>query len=253
MFLCYSKHTFLFVVPHIIDNVVYVIHRVRISSKCVLDNHPLMLLHICLWWRFLLITIHNTSLLNPGPLATRKTPLKIFHWNANSIVAHNKARIFALEALNITQNYDLICITENALHKSISDDFIHLEGYNPIRIDFPDGVSHGGVLLYYRESLAVRERPDLGTHSNMLVCEVTIDRRKIIISVTYRKHHDSKPQLENFMGKFKEMCELVAAEKPFCSLHIGDLNSRSSQWWSGDTDNDAGNLLVSVLNNTGLH
>ena len=49
------------------------------------------------------------------------------------------------------------------------------------------------------------------------------------------------------------MCNLVAAENPLCALHIGDLNCRSSDFWSGDTDNDAGNLLVSVLNDTGLH
>ena len=52
------------------------------------------------------------------------------------------------------------------------------------------------------------------------------------------------------------MCKLVAAENPLCALHIGDLNCRSSSFWKGDSGKgdqfDAGNLLVSILNDTGL-
>ena len=87
----------------------------------------------------------------------------------------------------------------------------------------------------------------------MLVCEVTINLKKIIISVTYRKHHNSLTELDAFMAKFKDMCNSVTAENPLCALHLGDLNSRSSQFWRHDTDNDAGNRLVNVLNDTGLH
>lgn len=86
----------------------------------------------------------------------------------------------------------------------------------------------------------------------MLVCEVRTNRKKIILSVTYRQHYDSKTELDSFIVKYKEMCQLVSAENPLCSLHIGDLNCRSSEFWSADVDNDAGNLLVSVLDDTGL-
>ena len=123
----------------------------------------------------------------------------------------------------------------------------------PFRRDLPDDTTHGGILLYCKDSLAIRERKDLETFSNMLVCELTVNKKKIIISVTYRKHHDTKNDLETFMDCYKKMCNLVTAENPLCALHLGDLNSRSSEFWTGDTDNDAGNLLVSVLNDTGLH
>ena len=55
------------------------------------------------------------------------------------------------------------------------------------------------------------------------------------------------------MSKYRDMCNLVTLENPLCALHLGDLNSRSSQFWRNDTDNDAGNRLVTVLNESGLH
>ena len=91
------------------------------------------------------------------------------------------------------------------------------------------------------------------TCGNMLVCEITINKKKVIVSVTYRQHHDSKIELETFMADYKEMCNLVTAENPLCALYIGDLNCRFSEFWIGDIDNDAGNHLATVLNDTGLH
>ena len=139
------------------------------------------------------------------------------------------------------------------MHKSTSDDDIHIDGFLLIRRDIPDDTTHGGVLIYYRDNLAVRERTELQTFSNMLVCEILINNKKIILSVTYRQHHDSSVELETFMPKYREMCNLVTSDNPLCALHIGDLNCRSSEFWRGDIDNDAGNNLVTVLNDTGLH
>ena len=157
-----------------------VIHRILNASICLV-KHQLVSLYSNLWWMFLLIVVSNPRLLNPGPAPSplRKHPLKILHLNPNSIIAHDGARIHAIEALNTIHNYDVIAITESALHSSISNDVIQLNGFIPIRRDLPDDITHGGVLLYHKESLAVRERPDLETFSNMLVCEVTINQKNI--------------------------------------------------------------------------
>ena len=194
------------------------------------------------------------SIVNPGPAQTvRKYPLKILHLNPNSIIAHDGVRIHDIEALNTINNYDVIAVTESALHSSISNEAIQLNGFIPIHKDLPDNITHGGILLYHKVSLAVRERPDLVTSSNMLVREVTINKNKIIISVTYRKHYNSITELDAFMAKYKAMCNLVTVENPICALHLEDLNSRSSQFWRNDVDNDAGNRLVTILNEYGLH
>lgn len=148
------------------------------------------------------------------------------------------------EALNLIYRYDLIAITESALHKSSSNDEIQLDGSLAICMDLLDDASHDGVLLYYRDNLAVRERPELKTFSNMKVCELTINKKKVIVSVTYSKHHNSKIELETFIDRYKEMCKHA--------LHIGDLNCHSSEFWNSESGHgvqfDLGNLLVCVLN-----
>ena len=58
------------------------------------------------------------------------------------------------------QKYEIIAITESALHDTVSDGDIELEGYIPIRKNLPPGVTHGGVLLYYKDSLAIQEITD---------------------------------------------------------------------------------------------
>ena len=101
---------------------------------------------------------------NPGPRCassiSRSNPINILHWNLNSLLAHNGIRLRCIEALNVIQNYDVIAISESALHKSNSDDDIELKGFVPIRRDLPDDTTHGGILLYCKESLwlSVREK-----------------------------------------------------------------------------------------------
>ena len=110
---------------------------------------------------------------NPGPRCASSTsrpyPINILHWNLNSLLAHNGIRLRCIEALNAIQNYDIIAISESALHKSNSDDDIELKGFVPFRRDLSDDTTHGGIVLYCKDSLAIRERKDLETFSNMLV------------------------------------------------------------------------------------
>ena len=99
---------------------------------------------------------------NPGP----ENFLTMMHWNCNSLLAHQGIRIPLIESYNLINKYDIIAITETALHDSISDESINIEGYIPIRKNLLPDVTHGGVLLYYKDSLAVKERSDLVTHDN---------------------------------------------------------------------------------------
>ena len=154
-----------------------VIHRILKFLKSVFIDHSFTLLYANLWWIFLLIVVCNPTLKKPSPWptssTTRENPLKVFHWNPNSILAHAGIRIWYIEALNLICKYDLIAIAESALHKSNHDDDIKLNGFIPIRRDLPDNTTHGGVLLYFRDCLAVRDRAYLETCSNMLICEIT--------------------------------------------------------------------------------
>jgi hypothetical protein len=174
------------------------------------------------------------------------------HWNCNSLLAHNGIRIPLIESYNVLQKYDIIAITESALNDTVSDVDIELEGYIPIRKNLPPGVTHGGVLLYYKDSLAIQEITDFETHDNMIVCKIIVGNKTIFVSATYRKHHQNPNQLHTFFSNYRDMCSKVLNERPYCVVHLGDLNSHSSNWWAGDTSDEAGSLLVDIYDDTGL-
>ena len=54
--------------------------------------------------------------------------LKFFHWNLDSITAHDKTKISLIEAFNSVFNYDLLAISDTRLDRSISNEDIQIEG-----------------------------------------------------------------------------------------------------------------------------
>ena len=118
--------------------------------------------------------------LNPGPNLT-DNHFKTMHWNCNSIVAHNYQRVALLEAYNSIHKYHIIGITETALRNDILDDKIQIDGYSIIRNDLPDSDSHGGIMIYYKNDLGVKHRPDIQNHSNTLVIEISISRKRFLM------------------------------------------------------------------------
>ena len=92
------------------------------------------------------------------------------HWNVDLISGLDFIRL----PLNTYNDYD-IAIMETALNRDTSDDRLGLGRFLPIRRDLPPGNTHGGVMIYYKNSLALRERPYLENQENTLVCELSID------------------------------------------------------------------------------
>ena len=109
---------------------------------------------------------------NPGPISSL---FKFAHWNLNSIVAHDFSRIPLLEAFANQENLKLFAITESALKNKVPDQKIEIEGFSHIRNDLPANDRCGGVLLYYKNDLPVKNRDDL-QFSNCIVAEISILR-----------------------------------------------------------------------------
>ena len=185
-----------------------------------------MFLCIHLWWTFIMLMRDGD--VHPHPGSSRNL-LKLMHWNLNSLVAHDGIRVPLIQSYNLIQNYDLIAITETALNEYTSDETIHLDGYIPIRKDLPSGTTHGGVMFYHKESLPVIHRPDLKTQDNSLVCEISVNKKKIIVTVTYRRHHHgNNNQLNSFINCFKDMCNKITNTNPYLVLHLGDFNAHNT-------------------------
>ena len=51
-----------------------------------------------------------------------KNQISFCHWNLNSLAAHNFTKISLLQALSVTHDYYIICLSKTFLDLSISND-----------------------------------------------------------------------------------------------------------------------------------
>ena len=91
---------------------------------------------------------------NPGSRSNHC--LSDCHYNVNSIVAHNFAKLSSLEAFNAVHNFDIICISESFLDSSFSSDdsALTLKGYKLVRADHPLDIRRGGYLHLLQRNIA---------------------------------------------------------------------------------------------------
>ena len=144
-------------------------------------------------------------------------------------------------------------IHKTLIISSISDDDIKINGYNILRRDLPTNQTHGGVMLYFKETMALKECVELENHPNFLVTEITFGRKKVFFTLIYRKFGQTFEEFENFSNKFTELCNAIKLKKPYMSIFVGDFNAHSSTWWSGDKNDYFGTHLDQVFDSEGLH
>ena len=89
-------------------------------------------------------------------------------------------------------------------------------------------MSHGGVGLFYKNSLPAVIRRDL-SFDECLVIELKFGRKKVFFSVLYRSpafKHNS-PEFETFLLDFRNLHSKIQAENPFAMFFTGDFNGHS--------------------------
>ena len=74
--------------------------------------------------------------INPEPKDKSSSAFSIFHWNLNSITAHNYAKVLFLEAYIAVHKFDIVCMAQTCLDPSnaYDDGNLEIEGYNLIKI-----------------------------------------------------------------------------------------------------------------------
>ena len=72
---------------------------------------------------------------NAGP--KKQHQISFCHWNLNGLAAHNFSEVSLLQAISVSKNYDIICLSETFLDSSIdsSDERTTIEGYNLLRAE----------------------------------------------------------------------------------------------------------------------
>ena len=98
--------------------------------------------------------------INPG----HKTEhIRLMHWNLNSLTAHSFSRVSLLQSYMVQHDLHIAAIGESALSKDISNSDIQIPGYSIIRSDLKDSDTHGGVIIYNKNNMAVINRTNLPT------------------------------------------------------------------------------------------
>ena len=187
------------------------------------------------WLVFRTILLSGDIETNPGP-----DTLNFCTWNLNSITAHDFLRVSLMEAYNSVYNYDLIGIVETHLDSTIDEERLALDGYSFHKENHPQNVKRGGVGLYVKDSLPSKNRPDLVTLPECVVCEIKLKRKKYFFVVVYRSPSQNQGEFENFTLNFELLLSKIHAENPFCVVITGDFNCRSTQWWAKDIENSEG-------------
>ena len=90
--------------------------------------------------------------INPGPKT--KNQISFCHWNLNGLAAHNFTKVSLLQALPVTHDYDVVCLSETFVDSSISidDERIHIKGYSLLRADHPSNKKEEAFVCIIRNT-----------------------------------------------------------------------------------------------------
>ena len=230
-------------------------HKIIISMRNFLIYQFLALSFIpCEWsalWIFCLLSLSGDIHPNPGPPLDDDFStgfLSFCNWNLNSLATDNFKRITLLTAENTIHKYDIISLCETSLNSETTVPENAIPGYIFHPLNHPSGGRHGGVGIFYKETLPLRVRPDL-SFDECLVSELRFGRKKIFFTVIYRNssHKASFPEFEFFLYNFENVNKRVKLENPYVSFIAGDLNGHSKSWYEDGDTNAEGAALNSLF------
>ncbi len=142
-----------------------------------------------LWVFLLCIVLSGDVHPNPGPLVTDEFStgfLSFCNWNLNSLASNDFARITLLNAENTIHKYDIISLCETSLNEATTVSPNAIPGYSFHPLNHPSGERHGGVGIFYKESLPLRVRPDL-CFDECLVTELRFGLQETILHYFLQK------------------------------------------------------------------
>ena len=175
------------------------------------------------------------------------------YWNLNSLTKDNFHRVDLIEAHNSIFNYNLISVCETNLNDSVSLPETLLNDYIFESANHPSNVKHGGVGLFYKNSLPINIRRDLSFEESIVV-ELKYGRKKVFFTVLYRSpsfNHIS-PEFETFIVNFKNLHSKIKAENPFAMFFAGDFNGKPQVWWPDGDETPEGREIEDMLTSLGL-
>ena len=103
--------------------------RIKLSIGCCDLKVVIIILCSFAAFAFSFLLKHGDAKIHPGPKKKEARFFSCFHWNVNSILAHNKLTL--LKAYNTIHKYDISCISKTYLDSSssVDDTALSLPGY----------------------------------------------------------------------------------------------------------------------------
>jgi len=203
------------------------------------------------WIIFLKIILSNDIERNPGDFINGF--FNFCNWNLNSLAKDNFSRVQLLEADNSGFNYDLISLCETSLNDSVELPNNLIENYTFLPSNNPNNTRHGGVGLFYKNSLPLIVRDDLAFDETIVV-ELKFGSKKIFFTVIYRSpaFKDGSLEFEHFLLNFNNLFTKIKDENPYVMFFTGDLNGHSQLWWPDGGTTPEGNKIEEMTSNLGL-
>ena len=200
----------------------------------------------------LLIILSNDVHRNPGPI--QNSYFTFMNWNCNSIAKDDFHRVRLLEAQNSIFNYDIISLCETSLNDTVvfPDDYLNNE-YTFKSANKPDNTRHGGVGLFYRNSLPLKVRDDL-SFDETIVVELKYGRKKVFFSVLYRSpaFNHTTAEFAEFKTNFTNLYTNIKNENPYMTFFTGDFNAHSQLWYREGKTTPEGKEFEDLISSLGL-
>ena len=107
--------------------------------------------------------------------------------------------------------------------------------------------------LYIRDGLPIKRRTDLELLPEIIITEIKIARKSVLFGTIYLNPSQNSEQFETFIDSLQQKINRMKAERPDCTILTGDLNCRSSMWWSEDDEQPEGTALDELMKTNGLY
>ena len=179
------------------------------------------------------------------------------NWNCNSLAKEDFHRLSLIEAQNSIFNYDLISLCETSLNDQVSlpdpQEYLNNE-YTFIPANKPNNTRHGGVGLFYKNSLPLKVRNDLSFEESIVV-ELKFARKFFFFVTIYRspsfKH--TTAEFTNFISNLGNLYSAIKSEKPYMTFITGDFNAHSQLWYPDGVSTPEGNEIETLISSLGLY
>ena len=182
--------------------------------------------------------------LNPGTKQNAAKKFTIYHWDLNSIAAHNFAKLVLLKAYSSVHKFDIICLSETYLDSNIlpDDSNLKIPSYNLVCSDHPTNKKRGGVCIYYKSYLPLRII-NINYLNECVRFELMVGDKLCNFIALYRSPSQSQDLFKSFKENLELNLESAVQNNPILVVLLGDFNAKSSNWCKNDTTTTEGKTI----------